>query len=117
MTLSQILMSQGHDLSEQALRYAETGAHDALIRIARDKEYTCASADCYTIEFTASGCSNNSACARVSVSAGAGTGGDPKIITAEGQVRGAVRRLQVDVVYDGSDNGEIASTTWKELTS
>lgn len=116
IVVTQSLISKGQNVSSQAFRYAETGGRDALIRIARDKTYTCASTDCYTIEFVMDGCTNNNGCARVEVSADPGTSMNPKIIISEGQVGGAVRRVQIDVVYDGSGDGRIVSTTWKELT-
>ena len=116
IAVTQNLASAGQDRSSQAFRYAETGARDALVRIARNKAYGCMGV-CYTIEFVTNGCTNNNACARVSVSTGIGTAGDPKVVTSEGQVQGAIRKVQVDVVYDAAQDGEIVSTTWQELTN
>jgi len=117
VVVTQTLVSQSQDTSSQAYRYAETGARDALVRIARDKTYTCAIEDCYAIDFVTNGCMTNDGCARVSVSAGTGTVGDPKVITSEGQVRSAIRKVQVEVVYDAALDGEITSTVWRELTN
>lgn len=98
--------------SFQALRYAEAGAKDALMRVARNKNYTCAE---YSLDMAANGCSSNEACAKVTVSAGVGTSGDPKIITAKGIVQDKTRKIEVRVVYDSSGYGEISSIIWSEL--
>lgn len=100
-----------------ALVYAEAGARDALLKIARNKNYTCATTDCYQINMVSNGCTANEGCAKVTVSAGLGTGADPKIITSKGLVSSKTRRVQVNVTLDSSLNGEIASTTWQELTN
>lgn len=116
-SLTESFISAGSKNSAQALRYAEAGAHDALIKIARKKNYSCATTDCYTIDFVPNGCTTNDACARVAISTNAGTSGDPKIITSKGQAKSSVRILQVSVVLDTSANGEISSATWQELTN
>jgi len=109
------LISVGQGNAAQALVYAEAGAHDALIKLARNKQYVCVTEDCYTIDLVADGCATDDGCARVSVSAGVGTLGDPRIIVSEGKARSSVRRLQVSVVFDAALDGEIATTTWREL--
>lgn len=111
------MISGGGSESARAYRYAETGARDALVRIARNKSYACTAADCYTLDMVAGGCSNGTGCSTVSVSAGVGTNGDPKIITAKGIVNNKSRTLQVTVIFDVSLNGEISSTTWTEVTN
>lgn len=116
LSLTEIVTSAGQSQSSQALAYAEAGARDALIRLSRNKNYTCAATDCYSIAFVTDGCSTNDGCARISVGSGAGTSGDPKIVTSTGQVKTSVRRIRVDVIFDSSLNGEIATTTWRELT-
>lgn len=109
-------ISQGIGQSSRALFYAEAGARDALIKIARDKNYTCSSADCYTIDFSASGCSLGNDCAKVSVSTGTGATGNPKIITSKGIMKSSTRTLQVSVILDSGtpNNGEITSASWSE---
>jgi hypothetical protein len=103
--------------SAASLRFAEAGANDALIRIARDKNYQCTLVDCYSLDMAANGCANSSACAKVSVSAGVGTIADPKIITASGIVQNKTRKMQVQVVYDSLGYGRASSTVWQELTN
>ncbi|MDO8604621.1 MAG: hypothetical protein Q7K40_04495 [bacterium] len=119
LSLTELFVSQGGAQSSRAQFYAEAGARDALIRIARNKNYTCASADCYTIDFSANGCALNNDCAKVSVSAGSGITGDPKIITAKGIMKGSKRSLSVSVTLDNgvAGNGEVTSAVWSEITN
>jgi hypothetical protein len=114
-TFSESLITQSQTYSQTALGYAEAGARDALIRIARKYNYTCVATDCYSIDMVASGCATLDGCAKISVSAGTGGGGDAKIITAKGEVKNVTRRVQVDVSI--STDGEITATTWTELTN
>ena len=116
VALTESFISQGSAQSSRALFYAESGARDALIRIARNKNYTCATADCYSIDFSTNGCSTGNDCARVSVSGGVGTSGDPKVITAKGVMKASIRTMEVRVIFDASGNGEISSATWSEVT-
>lgn len=115
LALTESLISAGQKQSSQALFYAEAGARDALIKIARNKKYECPAADCYSIPFTAGGCTTNEGCARVSVSAGAGSQVSPKIITSAGVVRSNTKKLQITVVFDTNIDGEIATSTWQEI--
>lgn len=117
ISITESFISLGQKQSSQALSYAETGARDALIRIARDKNYTCTSTDCYTIDMVENGCATGDGCAAVTVSSGAGTVVDPRIITSRGEVKDNIRRIQVSVVLDAAGNGEIVSTAWQELTN
>ncbi len=119
VALSESFISQGSAQSSRALFYAEAGARDALIKIARNKNYTCSSADCYTIDLSTNGCSTGNDCAKVSVSAGVGTTADPKIITSKGIMKVSTRTLTVSVVLDSgaSGIGEITATTWSEVTN
>ena len=117
ISLNETFVSAGQNQSAQAYLNAEAGARDALLRIARNKGYNCPTTDCYAIEFTADGCDSNESCARIQVSTGAGTSGDPKIITSTGRVKNKIRKISVEVVYDASQNGQIASTAWSELTN
>lgn len=103
--------------SSMALRYAEDGAKDALMRIARNKNYTCVIADCYSLDMAVNGCVSNEACAKVSVSAGVGSKADPKIVTSSGIVDDKTRKVEVQVIYDVSGYGEMGTTTWQELTN
>jgi len=117
VSLTESFISQGGAQSSRALFYAESGARDALVKIARNKNYTCSTADCYMIDFSANGCSLQNDCAKVSVSAGVGSAGDPKVITSRGIMKSSTRRIQVSVIFDAAANGEIASATWTELTN
>ena len=117
LSFSETFSAQSSYNSTRALLYAEAGARDALERIARNKLYSCTTSDCYTLDLETNGCSTNAACARISVSAGLGTTGNPKIITAEGQAGLHVRTFRVDVIFDEALDGEIASTTWQEATN
>ena len=118
ITVTQNLISSGQHESSQALLYADTGARDALMKIARDKTYSCAGAGCYTIAFVVNGCTQNEGCARIEVDTDAGTTANPKTITSEGRVGNVIRRVQIDVIFDEPDlNGEIVTTTWSELTN
>lgn len=123
IAFNELFISQGLAQSSNALFYAEGGARDALTRIARKKNYTCSTTDCYSIDFVTNGCTNNSDCARVSVSSGLGTSANPKIIMSKGIMKAGMRRIQVSVILDNgttvasSQNGEITSTTWTELTN
>ena len=118
VSLTESFISQGSAQSSRALFYAEAGARDALIKIARNKNYTCSSADCYTIDFSTNGCGLLNDCAKVSVS-GTGATGDPKIITSKGIMKASTRRMQVSVILDGGTvgNGEITSAVWNEITN
>lgn len=115
LALTESLISAGQKQSSQALLYAEAGARDALVKIARNKKYECATTDCYSIDFAANGCSSSEGCAKVSVSAGTGSQISPKVITSTGTMRGNSKKIQVSVIYDDDENGEIASATWREI--
>lgn len=119
VSLTESFISQGSIQSNKALFYAEAGARDALIRIARNKSYVCSTTDCYTIDFSANGCTLGNDCAKMTVSAGTGATGDPKIITAKGVMRSSTRTLQVNVILDGGtvNDGAITSVTWNEVTN
>lgn len=115
LSLSDSFIQLGAYHSSRALNYAEAGARDALVRIVRNKNYACPAADCYSIDFVSNGCAANEGCAKISVSSGVGSSVNPKVIISKGQAESSVRRIQVDVIFDDSLNGKIATTTWKEL--
>lgn len=123
ITLNEILISQSQSQSQSALFYAEAGARDALVRIARNKNYSCTSTDCYSIDFVSNGCSLGTDCAKVTVSSGVGTTGDPKIITSKGIMKSNTRKMQVSVLLDNGtttpelQKGEITSSSWLEITN
>lgn len=122
VAFNELIISQGTSQSSNALFYAESGARDALIKIARDKTYTCDTADCYSINFVTNGCTDSAGCAKVSVSTGTGVNNDPKIITSKGIMKSSIRTIQVKVTLDdgstneSDQNGQITSTIWEELT-
>ena len=117
LSLNESFISQGQSQSSKALFYAESGARDALVRIARNKTYICTVADCYLIPFVTNGCATSlDGCAKVTVSSGIGSIIDPKVITSKGQAGNATRIINVSVVLDASSQGTIATTTWSEDT-
>ena len=113
--LSESFISLGHKRASEALIFAEAGARDALVRIARNKKYACATADCYQIDFVSGGCASSDGCAKISVSSGVGSEADPKIVISKGISYSSIRELQVSVILDASLHGRIATTTWTEL--
>lgn len=113
ISFTESLISAGQSQSLKAFVYAEAGAGDALEKIARNKNYS----GNYNIDFVSGGCSNNEGCAAITVTSGIGSSADPKIITSSGRVKSNVRKIQVDVVFDSSLNGEISTTTWREITN
>ncbi|MBI5147851.1 MAG: four helix bundle protein [Parcubacteria group bacterium] len=113
--LSESFISLGQKKSSEALIFAEAGARDAFVRIARDKKYACATTDCYQIDFVSGGCASGDGCAKISVSSGVGSDADPKVVTSKGISGSSVRELQVSVILDASLYGRIATTTWQEL--
>lgn len=118
VSFSELFISQGSAQSSKALFYAEAGARDALVKISRNKHYICTSTDCYTIEFVTNGCGPTlDGCAKVSVNAGVGTIGDPKVITSKGLMQLSSRTINVSVILDSSSDGTIATTTWSENTN
>jgi hypothetical protein len=116
-TFTEGVSSAAEKQSSAAYNFAEDGARDALMRIARNKNYSCASLDCYSLDLALNGCANSNGCAKVSVSAGVGAKADPKIITSSGIVQNKTRKVEVRVIYDSSGLGEIGTTTWQELTN
>lgn len=117
VSLTESFISQGSAQSARALFYAEAGARDALVKIARNKKYECPATDCYAIDFETNGCTLGTACAKVSVSAGTGAAGNPKIVTSKGIMNASTRTLEVRVTYDASNHGEIENAVWNELTN
>lgn len=115
LSLSDSFIFLGAYQSSQALIFAEEGIKDALLRITRNKNYSCPNTDCYSIEFSSNGCQTNEACARVSVSGGEGSIDDPKIIIAKGQVKNKIRKIQAEVIFDENLNGKIENVIWKEI--
>lgn len=123
LAFNELLIAQAGAQSSGALFYAESGVRDALTRIGRNKNYACSTADCYSIDFIASGCTNGTDCAKVTVSTGVGSTADPKIITSKGIKGASMRRMQATVILDSgttvaaSQSGEITSVSWLELTN
>lgn len=115
VSLSESFITAGEKESGKALLYAEAGARDALIRMARNKNYS-TSPD-YTIEFATGGCSSPyDGCATVTVGSGVGSSGDPKIITSQGRSKSSVRSVSVSVQYDTNLEGQFNTITWSEVS-
>lgn len=114
-SFTESMLSLGSAQSSKSLFYAEAGAQDALMRVARNKSYTCStpSTGCYQIDYGTNGCSGNYGCARITVSVAT----SPKVIVSEGRVKDNIRKMEVDVYFDSNLNGEIATTTWQEVTN
>jgi hypothetical protein len=113
VSLSEIFISAGQNQSASAYVYAVTGARDALIKIARNYTYNCATSDCYSIDFSPStGCGSSlDGCAKVQVT----NVSSPATIISKGLVKNKTRKIRVDVAYN--DNGQITSTAWQEVTN
>lgn len=112
VSVAESFITQGFHQSSKAFFYAEAGAKDALMRIARNKNYECdtPSSGCYQIEFASNGCSNNDGCAKITVSDTV----SPKIIDSIGQVKGNIRKVRLSITFDSSGDGEIQSVDWEE---
>jgi hypothetical protein len=95
--LSFRIIHHGGEKESGSLLYAEAGARDALIRLARDKNYS--TSPNYTIEFATGGCASPyDGCATVTVSSGVGSSGI-KGHTPQGSPN-CVRSVSVSVQYD-----------------
>lgn len=99
-------LTSGEDESRQALYAAETGIHDAIERLVRDKD-----------------CNNGGSppCALYSFPVGQGSVSvavsgisSPKTIIATGTNKNKIRRIQVAVAIDA--NNKITVSSWSELT-
>lgn len=116
ISLSESFVSVGSSQSATALSYAELGAKDALIRISRNKNYSGG----YTINMVTNGCTSGDGCATVTVGSGVGSQADPKYIDSVGLMKTSTRKVRVAVEfmqYGGSIySGEIATSTWQEVT-
>ena len=103
-------ISQDFYSSSQALTYAKAGAQDALIKIARNGDYTSTG---YNIDFVENGCNTNSGCATVTVASVT----SPKTIISQGRMNNNIRKVQVIVPLDTNwkiDDDNIVSS---ELTN
>lgn len=119
MAFTESFVSQSSAQSSRALLYAESGARDALIKIARNKNFACSTTDCYSMDFSANGCALNEDCVKISVSAGTGAAGVPKVITSKGIMRSSTRTIQVLVTLDngGASDGVITNAVWSEVVN
>lgn len=109
LSFTELFISQGSAQSSRAQFYAESGARDALIRVARNMAYTCPGAACYQIEFSTGGCPYND-CAQVTVT---DTDATHKTILSKGIMKSSTRTLQVTASLD--TNGQITATAWNEV--
>jgi len=111
ISLNELFISQGQANSATALFYAEAGARDALIKIARNKNYTCSDPSSCYLEFATNGYSNGTDYSQVLVSGDSST----KVIASKGVMKLISRNIQVVVSLD--TNGKISNTTWTESTN
>jgi len=107
-------IGQGAAETNRARQFAEAGARDALVRLARNSKYSCPTTNCYSIDMVSNGCVTGDGCAQVTVGVGTGATNDPKIITSTGSVNNKTRTIQVSVTYDAALSGQISSTVWSE---
>jgi len=108
--LNSTLTSATQSNGQTALAYAEAGAKDALLKLARNSGYNCSTPNCYSIDMAASGCSTNTACALVSVSSGS-----PTTITSIGESGTVNRKIVVQATIDS--NGKITGYTWSDSSN
>jgi len=98
ISVSENTISSTKDASDEALAIAESGIQDALMRLARDKDFT-------------------SAGYNLSVSGGTATiivpSGSSKDITSTGALNNKSRKIQLTVNADA--NGKITQTGWTEV--
>ncbi len=107
IALNELIMSQGQAASGTALFYSEAGARDALIKIARNKKYTCSvAANCH-VNFNTTDYSEVLVTTNVDDTV--------KTITSKGIIKSISRSVQVIANLDTT--GKITSTTWSELTN
>lgn len=91
--------------SEKALANAQLGARDALVRMARNKNYS----GNYSIDAVAGGCvAPFAGCAAVTVDSGS----SPKKIESVGRTFASTRKVEVYVYLN--NNGQIMSFDWRE---
>src|SRR3990170_8345911 len=98
ISVSENTISSTKDASDEALAIAESGIQDALMKLARDKDFT-------------------SAGYNLSVSGGTATiivpSGSPKDITSSGTLNNKTRKIQLTVNADA--NGKITQSGWTEV--
>ena len=99
ISVSENTISSTKDASDEALAIAESGIQDALMKLARDKDFT--SVGGYNL----------------SVSGGTATiivpSGSSKDITSTGALNNKTRKIQLTVNADA--NGKITQTGWTEV--
>lgn len=104
---SRVYLTQANTDGAQAMQYAEIGIRDALMQLARNRNFGTSSPVIYAIEMATSGCVTLRACAHVAVDTGAGTVLLPKIVSALGYYRNARKGLEARVVFDTSGWGAL----------
>ncbi|MBI5742367.1 MAG: hypothetical protein HZA25_00830 [Candidatus Niyogibacteria bacterium] len=121
ISFSEIFVSAGSLNSTKALRYAEAGAKDALLRVSRNKNLGYPTLSSYQIPMVTGGCDSTprEGCVDVSVS-GAGSTTIPKIIYATGTVKTISRTIKATALFESDSTlfGALATTTtWQEVTN
>lgn len=111
VAFSENMVAQKFTQSPRALFFAESGARDALEKIARNKNFTATSS--YSLDFVTGGCSTNDGCAIISV----GAYGNVRTVTSTGKYKNIIRQVRVDATLDASSNGEIQNVNWQEVTN
>jgi hypothetical protein len=111
---ARIYLTQANVDGAQAMQYAEIGERDALMQLARNRNFGTTTPAIYAIEMATSGCVTLRACAQVAVSNGAGTATSPKIVSVLGYYRNARKGLQAAVVFDDSGWGALRIVSFSE---
>lgn len=102
--------------SKKSFFAAETGAYEALLRVAKNKDYqTALDSNCASVQppCQSGWCKmdffEGTACVSVS-------GISPsKIINSDGYFGGKQRKIRIDVLMDATNYGKIISKSWREL--
>lgn len=111
---ARIYLTQANTDGAQAMQYAEIGERDALMQLARNRNFGTTTPAVYVIDMATSGCATLRACVQVAVSSGEGTITSPKIVSALGYYRNARKGLQATVVFDNTGWGALSVMSLSE---
>ncbi|MFA6417329.1 MAG: hypothetical protein WCW61_04010 [Patescibacteria group bacterium] len=110
ISLSDSLATSNQDKSNLALEYAQIGAKEALVKIARQPCNSCSNS--FQIETLVGGCSGGIAgCITVDYAPLTAPTSSEIVITSEGHIYDISRTVQVNAILD--NYGKIASYTWQ----
>jgi hypothetical protein len=110
ISLSDSLATNNQDKSNLALEYAQLGAKEALVKIARQPCDSCSSS--FQIEVSTGGCSGSiAACITVNYQPLIAPTSSEIVIISEGHIYDISRTVQVNANLDSY--GKISSYTWQ----